>query len=208
MYTVSLHPDVDKTVSKCSHTHRRNAHVYMTSTLAQDCEQVFVSVAAHTMVQVRCYNTPLGPQRFDSVESVAVEPQQTEACIVPLGPPVSLASRAARRTQPLLLQRFQYESSSACVARAFQCWATAFNQPPCGVPLIFCPKALRWRDTPTGRFVRTPKEADLTPEEKDFVRKCKAATSRERNQMMSAQQSTGPSASRAKQVAPQPKPEV
>ena len=190
MHTVSLHPDIDKTVSKCSHTHRRNAHFCMTSILAQDCEQVFVSVAAHTMtVRVPCYNTPPGPQCSPSAEFASVGPQQTEACSVPLGPPGPLASREARRSQSLMLQGLQYRSSSACVARAFQCWATVFKQPPCrpcGVPLTFCPNALRWRNPATGKFAKTPAEADLTPQEKQFVRECKADKSRERNQRKSA----------------------
>lgn len=44
-----------------------------------------------------------------------------------------------------------------------------------GVPLTFCPRALRWRNPQTGKFVKFPSASLLTPQERAFVRECKAA---------------------------------
>ena len=44
-----------------------------------------------------------------------------------------------------------------------------------GVPLTFCPLALKWRNPATGRFAKTPAAVLLTQEEKAYVAECKAA---------------------------------
>ena len=54
-----------------------------------------------------------------------------------------------------------------------------------GVPLTFCPLALKWRNPATGRFAKTPAAVLLTQEEKAYVAECKAAAAavrRKRNQ--------------------------
>ena len=158
------------------------------------------------MVRLAC-SVPLVPRRSSSADLAAVGPQQAESCSVPLGP-----------------RRFQWgHSSSACVARAFQHWATVLKlegsssgppgpgsqEAPCGVPFVFCPRSLRWRNIQTGRFIPTPPDSVLTPHERAYVRECKAAkaaAASERNQRRS---SPTKQASRAelKQADPQPEPE-
>ena len=49
-----------------------------------------------------------------------------------------------------------------------------------GVPLTFCPKALRWRDPQRGHFVKTPMASMLTPQERAYVQECKAAAASNR----------------------------
>lgn len=44
-----------------------------------------------------------------------------------------------------------------------------------GVPFIFCLKSLGWKGVTSGRFAKTPDNAQLTEKEKAFVRECKLA---------------------------------
>ena len=43
-----------------------------------------------------------------------------------------------------------------------------------GVPFTFCPKACRWRDPQTGKFVKNPSPSRLTVQEAAYAQSCRA----------------------------------